>query len=130
MADQITPRVLLSAFPLGGTAVAVPTAVGFRFIARAESLLFRAAKTGGTANIRIRYAISRTGDQVDGSFSTDDPLVDQSASDFPNSAKVWNAVPLPNFLAPYIFFQFSGVTGNPATGVTVDAILYLRESLS
>jgi hypothetical protein len=127
--DALFPRVLLSKKSLNGTSVVTSPAVDLRFAVRAESLLLLASKSGGTANISIRYAISRDGKTVDGNYQANRPLVDTLQGDFPNSAKVWNAIVLPNFLAPYLFLQFRGVTGNPATGVSVSATIYIREEL-
>ena len=91
--------------------------------------MFRASKNGGTASVKIQYAISRTGQTVDGSYVGNTSLVTASADDFPLSAKAWKAVALPNFLAPFVHIKFSGASGNPATGVTVDAELVVRGSL-
>ena len=127
--EAIFPRTLLNQRSLNGTAVVTSAAIDLRFAVRAESLLLLASKTGGTANIRVRYAISRNGQTLDGNYVANRPIIYQLQTDFPDSAKVWNSVPLPNFLAPYVILQFSGVTGNPATGVSVSATLYVREAL-
>lgn len=129
MSGLLYSKPLLSSVSLNGSASAVPSAVDLRFIFMAEGIMFRASKTGGTASIKIQYAVSRTGSTVDGSYIGRTSLVTASAQDFPNSAKVWNAISLPNFLSPFVFFKFSGATGNPATGVTVSADLVVRGSL-
>jgi hypothetical protein len=125
----IYAKPIFSSRSINGQASAVPTAIDLRFIQRAEGLLMRVSKTGGTGNIKVQYAISRNGSTVDGSYLGNASIVTASAQDFPLSAKVWNAIPLPNFLSLYVFLKFSGATGNPATGVTVDAELVVRGSL-
>jgi hypothetical protein len=129
MSGILYAKPLLSSVSLNGSASSVPSAVDLRFIYRAESLIFRASKNGGTASIKIQYAISRNGSSIDGSYVGNRSIVTASAEDFPESAKAWNAAALPNFLAPYVYFRFSGATGNPATGVTISADLVVRDSI-
>lgn len=111
---------------LNGTGVSVSSAIKTGFMSRGESLAIRVNKTGGTGNIKVQWAISLTGTAVNGSFTGNTSIITTTQSDFPYSAKTWNAAPLPNFLTPFMYLRFVGAALNPATGVTVDAILYKR----
>ena len=130
MSEFLFPSTLFSSRSINGQASAVPTAIDLRFCTRAESLVLRVNKGGNTGgSIKVRFAISLDGRTIDGKYAANMSIVTASREDFPNNATGWNASALPNFLTPFVFLKFSGATGNPATGVTVDAILIKREPL-
>ena len=117
---------LLVSRSLGGTSVATAGPVAFKRSIRGEGIALLVSKTGGTGNVRVQYAQSLYGTSVNSSFTGNSNIIETTQSIFPSSPKRWNFVALPLFLAPYVFFRFTGVTGNPATGVTVNAVLFKR----
>ena len=130
MAEIIYPITLFSTRSINGQASAVPTAINLQFCERAESLVLRVNKGGNTGgSIKVRYAISFDGRVIDGKFVSNASIVTASREDFSGNPTGWNASALPNFLTPFVFLKFSGATGNPSTGVTVDAIIIKRELL-
>lgn len=127
MSEQyLSYHTLLTSRSLNATAAVTSSAVAMKRSTRGESLAIRANKGGTSGAIRVQYAGSFYGTAVNGSFTGNDNLINSTRLDFPNSNTRWNFLALPNFLAPFVFFRFSGATGNPATGVTVDAIVLTR----
>jgi hypothetical protein len=130
MAEILFPSTLFSGLSINGQVSSVPTVIDLRFCSRAEGLAVRVNKGGNTGgSIKVRYAISFDGRVVDGNYNGNSSIVTASREDFPSNPTGWNVSALPNFLTPFVFLKFSGATGNPATGVTVDAILIKREPL-
>jgi hypothetical protein len=91
--------------------------------------VLRVNKKGNTGgNIKVQWAISFDGRTIDGPFAINPAIVTASRTDFVGNVTGWNTMSLPAFLTPFVFFRFSGRSDNPATGVTVDAILIKRDN--
>lgn len=130
MAFFLSQQPLFTAQALSSTAIYVVTGIKFAFADRLESLAFRVNKGQSTfGKINIQYAFSFSGSAVNGIYSANSKLVSGSHIDFPNSKNAWNVIAMPNPLTPAIALRFIGRASNPATGVTIDAILFKREQI-
>ena len=124
----LSQQPLFTGQALSSTASYTVTGIRIKYIDRIESLAFRVNKAGSSfGKIKIQYAFSFNGTAVNGVYSANNALVTATHTDFPNSKNSWNVVAMPAVLTPAVALRFVGRASNPATGVTIDAILFKRE---
>ena len=124
MGDHLVKAMLFDNILINGVGSATSEVFPMRGVERAESLLITASSVLGTADIKIEHAISVDG-VIFGSFDDYTDIVASSLTEFVTDEGL-TAVPLPNFLAPYVKFKVTGVAAN-ATDTRVTIRLLLRE---
>lgn len=115
---------LFNAVTINGTASADSVVIDLSHVDRVESILFQASSAGGTAKVKLEYAVSNDG-SVFGSYDDYPDLIADNTVDFVTPEGL-TAVSLPNLLARYIKFRVTGLATNPADTV-VTANLNVRE---